>query len=102
VSGILVWSINRENDGPFKAYKYFGDTLKQANPVSADRTLSTMAEAVVRHTIANSDLEDILGILRFSVLTIFKLFVSFFKSKIILEHAFKSSLRDRCNSLVCH
>jgi hypothetical protein len=28
VTGMLIWSVNRDADGPFKCYKSFGDDLK--------------------------------------------------------------------------
>jgi len=30
VSGVLIWSVYREQDGPFRCYKSFGDDL--SNP----------------------------------------------------------------------
>ncbi len=36
VSGMLVWSIYREGDGPMKAFKNLGDDLSKENPTTAN------------------------------------------------------------------
>ena len=36
VSGMLVWTIYREGDGPMKAYKNLGEDLKEENPAIAN------------------------------------------------------------------
>ena len=33
IRGMLVWTIHRSVDGPFKAYKAFGEDLKLKNPI---------------------------------------------------------------------
>jgi len=33
---MLVWTVHREKDGPFKAYKAFGEDLKRKDPVEAN------------------------------------------------------------------
>lgn len=53
VEGFAIWSVNREEDGPFKCYKYTqgGD---------ANENVKTMCESIVRNQIANSTLTDVL------------------------------------------
>lgn len=60
VDGVLVWAINRENDGPGRAYKFLGDDLTSQVPHTANETLKDMSNSIVRHRIANSSIEDIL------------------------------------------
>ena len=36
VSGVIIWTIYRQGDGPFKAYKYLGDDLRQKVPAYAN------------------------------------------------------------------
>lgn len=54
VEGMLVWSIRRGTDGPFKAYKNLGEDLATGHPVTAAENLSAMANAIVRSAIANA------------------------------------------------
>ena len=55
ISGFAVWSVNREGDGPFKYYKYVGINSEEANA-----NIKLVAEASVRHVIANSSIEEIM------------------------------------------
>jgi len=60
VSGILMWTIYREKDGPMKAYKNLGNDLCEDSPNSANEKLVTMSNAIVRNCIANSTIDKIL------------------------------------------
>lgn len=60
VTGMLIWSVNRAADGPFKCYKSFGDDLKQDTPIVANGKLESMAISIIRDRIANMSLNDIL------------------------------------------
>jgi len=60
VSGIIVWSINRNGDGPFKAYQNLGDDLSTGNPRTANANLVSMSEAILRTAIAHSTTMQIL------------------------------------------
>lgn len=60
VTGMLIWSVNRDMDGPFKCYKSFGDDLKQDTPKVANGKLESMAISIIRDRIANMTLNDIL------------------------------------------
>ena len=54
VRGMLVWTINRTGDGPWKAYKNLGPDLASSDPRQANDTLVSMSSAIVRNCIANS------------------------------------------------
>lgn len=60
VSGIIIWSIFREGDGPLKAYKSLGTDINLPEPVTANQNLVEMANGIVRHKIANSTISQIL------------------------------------------
>ena len=60
ISGVIIWSVYREKDGPFKAFKYLGEDIKANNPKTANQNLVEMANAIVRHRIANSTIDEIL------------------------------------------
>lgn len=53
ITGVAFWSVNRQEDGPFKCYKYMqgGD---------ANQNVKTMCESILRNLIANSKLDDVL------------------------------------------
>ena len=60
VSAMICWSVNREGNGPMKAYKNLGTDLTSATPDTANRLLTAMASAIVRSRIANSTIDEIL------------------------------------------
>lgn len=60
VSAMICWSVNREGDGPMKAFKNLGSDLTQNEPVTANNLLTAMASAIVRGRIANSTIDEIL------------------------------------------
>lgn len=60
VKGVIIWSIYREGDGPFKAYRSMGEELRKQVPAQANDKLREMSNAIVRHRIANSSVQDIL------------------------------------------
>jgi len=37
VSGMIVWNVHRDEEGPFRCYKCFGDDLKKHIPVDANK-----------------------------------------------------------------
>lgn len=53
IQGFAFWSVYRDDDGPFRCYKYMegGD---------ANRNVQAMCESVLRNLIANSTLEEVL------------------------------------------
>ena len=60
VTGMLIWSVHREGEGPFRAYKAFGDDLKKKVAVECNHKLEKMAVSIIRDRIANMTLHDIL------------------------------------------
>lgn len=67
VSGMLVWSVYRNDDGPFKCYKSFGDDLNLATPRLANEKIQNLAISIIRDRIANMSINDVLrnrGLLR--------------------------------------
>jgi len=60
VSGMLIWSVYRKEDGPMRIYTSFGDDLKKSVPVKANVKIENMAVAIVRDRIANLTINDIL------------------------------------------
>lgn len=60
VTGIIVWAIYRDNEGPVRAFKMLGDDLKKEVPTTANSNLVEMASSIVRHRIANSSIDEII------------------------------------------
>lgn len=61
MAGVLIWSVYREEDGPFRCYKSFGDDLKQARgPQTPNQKLENMVVSIIRDRIANMTINDIL------------------------------------------
>ena len=59
VKGMLVWTVNRLDDGPFNAYKNLGD-ISSGDPRTANDSLISMSSAVVRSCIANSTIQEMI------------------------------------------
>lgn len=57
---MLIWNVNRTEDGPFKLYKSFGDDLKQPTPTMANEKIQNLAVALIRDKIANMEINDVL------------------------------------------
>ena len=60
VTGMIIWSIYRQDDGPMNAYRFFGNDLKKSVPTVANSKIENMAVAIVRDRIANLTINDIL------------------------------------------
>ena len=60
VSGALIWSPKRDDDGPFKLYKAFGDELMNENSSIVNEKLQNMAISVIRDRVANLTIKEIL------------------------------------------
>ena len=54
ITGFAFWSVFRDEDGPFRCYKYMegGD---------ANSNVQAMCESVLRNLIANSSLDEVLN-----------------------------------------
>jgi regulator of protease activity HflC (stomatin/prohibitin superfamily) len=61
VSGDIIWSINRVDDGPFRAYKFLGEDIRSDNPGLANEKLRNISESIVRDCIAKSTIHNILS-----------------------------------------
>lgn len=57
---MIVWTINREGDGPMKAFKNLGHDLTAATPTTANALIINMASAIIRNCIANSTIDQII------------------------------------------
>ncbi|MCY3412321.1 MAG: SPFH domain-containing protein [Candidatus Heimdallarchaeota archaeon] len=61
ISGFLIWSIFREDEGPFKAYKNIKSIENELTEDSEiNSNLRSMAESIVRDQIANLEIRDVL------------------------------------------
>jgi regulator of protease activity HflC (stomatin/prohibitin superfamily) len=60
ITGMLVWSVHREGDGPLKAFNSLGPDLAKAVPKTANDNLTSQAAAIVRSVIATSEISDLL------------------------------------------
>ena len=60
VTGMLVWGINRVDDGPMRAFKNLGEDLSSDNPRQANEHLVELGNAILRNQIANSTLDEIM------------------------------------------
>lgn len=60
LNGALIWSVFREKDGPIRAYRFLGEDIRNSTPTTANAHMVEMSNAIVRHRIANSTLDEIL------------------------------------------
>ena len=60
VQATLAWTIYREGDGPSRAYKNLGADIKNQVPTKTNDKITTLAQAVVRHVIANNELNTVI------------------------------------------
>ena len=61
MSGVLIWSVYRDEDGPFRCFKSFGeDLLNKSGPKIANKKLENMAVSIIREKIANLTINDLL------------------------------------------
>lgn len=57
---MVQWTVFREGDGPMKAVRFLGDTLKNESPKEANDLVVSMVASVVRNTVSNSGLIEII------------------------------------------
>lgn len=60
ISGVIIWSIDRQDDSPFKAYRLLGVDLQRERPTESNQKLVLMSTAIIRNRIANSSIDEIL------------------------------------------
>lgn len=60
VKGMIIWSIFRDDDGPFRCFKNFGEDLCRSVPRVANEKIESIAVSIIRDRIANLTLNDIL------------------------------------------
>ena len=60
ISGVLLWSIYRVDEGPFLAYQKLGEDLQTGNPAKANDDLRDTTYSILRQKIANSTIMDII------------------------------------------
>ena len=53
IEGFAFWSVYRDEDGPFRCYKYM-------QGVSTSESVGSMYESVLRNLIANSTLDEVM------------------------------------------
>jgi flotillin len=62
VSGFVIWVVFREEDGPFKAYRYLdGLGTGTGETPRANENIARMAESIIRHQVANSTIADVIA-----------------------------------------
>jgi len=57
---MLIWSVYRKDDGPFRAYRNFGEDLSLKVPINANQKLERMTVSIIRDRIANLTIDDVL------------------------------------------
>lgn len=60
VSAMICWVVNRQGDGPMKAYVSLGKDLEKTDPRVTNELIAKMASAVIRNQISNATTNDIL------------------------------------------
>ncbi len=61
VSGFVVWTVLREGDGPFRAYKYLEGLSDSGKSPAASENIARMAESIIRHQVANSTILEVIS-----------------------------------------
>eukprot|EP00808_Paulinella_micropora_P003017 g23388.t1 len=59
ISGFCMWTIFRDDDGPFKAYRYL-DGLSASGLAQANTNMTSMAESVIRAQVAKMTIQEVL------------------------------------------
>lgn len=60
ITGVLLWSIFRMDQGPFLAYQKLGEDLQTGSPTKANDDLRDATYSILREKIANSTIMDII------------------------------------------
>lgn len=56
---MIVWSINREGDGPFRCYKSFGEDLNSRSNLANEKIMN-LSKSIIRDRIANMSINDVI------------------------------------------
>lgn len=59
-SATLVWSIIRDNEGPYKAYKNLGQDICKHTPTEANNSLCSKARDKFKQVLANMEISEVL------------------------------------------
>lgn len=60
VSAMIEWTVDKDGDGPMKAYKNLGSDLAGSVPYTANSMLSDMASSILRNQIANLPVKSVI------------------------------------------
>ena len=60
VSAMIEWTVDKDGDGPMKAYKNLGSDLSGPVPYTANSMLSDMASSILRNHIANQTVKSVI------------------------------------------
>jgi flotillin len=60
VAAMIEWTIDKDGEGPMKAYKNLGQDLSSSNPRTANQIISDMACSILRSAISNSTIDQVI------------------------------------------
>ncbi|CAG9466600.1 unnamed protein product [Pedinophyceae sp. YPF-701] len=60
VAGFVMWTVFREGDGPFRAYRSL-DGMSPAGLRTANQNLTNMAESIIRAEVASKTIRDVIA-----------------------------------------
>mmetsp|Transcript_24917 Transcript_24917/g.50624 ORF Transcript_24917/g.50624 Transcript_24917/m.50624 type:complete len:383 (+) Transcript_24917:85-1233(+) len=60
VSGFVMWTVFREKDGPFRAYRYMNGMTPDGINI-ANENLKNLTESIIRSQVANMDIKDVVA-----------------------------------------
>lgn len=56
---MINWAINKDKDGPMKAFNYLGEDLTSDSPTTANTLIKIIVSSIVRNFIANHEIMKI-------------------------------------------
>ena len=60
VAAMIEWTIDKNGDGPMKAFMNLGSDLSSSNPRTANAMLADMACSILRNYMANCTIDDVI------------------------------------------
>jgi flotillin len=60
VSSMIEWTVDKEGEGPMKAFKNLGQDLASREPRTANSMLSDMCSSILRAQISNSTIQEVI------------------------------------------